>query len=377
MKKILPIFFMLVLVGCGLKEPIDVSELRTETTSPEETISTEPLTEETNPIAEMEDVAESDMPTLDETSEEDVSTEETFKPSTNINNSEELWGVFAPDSSKNDYVKEIMKIRDFDGGTLTQTYEADYDGNGKQEAFVFCGEYAGNEFVGDLWFVDETMSATCIEKNMYAYMEQVYYKDFQQIYLLFSHTIGNPTSTEMYTVKSGKAVNITEGYLNQKWVDDEGYIIIVQESYDALYDEYTGKADGLWTGHTWKFYPFYFLGGELTEVEARETDLETMDKMAPLPEQLLEALTDTDEKKVASTQFIYRAKTRQMIVNIAYDLSKDETVCFQFSNFTFRLTEEATQNWEYVETGSGIYNVQLSKGSFWEFTDGPETFKMD
>ena len=367
MKKVFPIFLMLILVGCGLNHHTDLTHLRTENSSHEETEKAYAVSEGAKPATDMEDVANYSSE-IQETQEDISETEETFKPSTNIKDSEALWGIFTPDTAQNDYVKEIMKVRAFEGGTLTQTYEADYDGNGKQEAFVFCGEYAGSEFSGDLWFVDETMSATCIEKNMYAYMEQVYYKDFQQTYLLFSHTIGNPTNTEIYTVKEGKAINIADNSPNQKWVDEDGYIIFVQESYDALYDAYAGEAEGLWTGHTWKFYPFYFLGGKLTEVEARETDLETMDKMAPLPEQLLEALTDTDEKKVASAQFIYREKTRQMIVNIAYDISKDETVCYQFTNFTFRLTKEAAQNWEYVEAGSGIYNVQLSEDAFWEFT---------
>lgn len=107
---------------------------------------------------------------------------------------------------------------------------------------------------------------------------------------------------------------------------------------------------------------------ELTEVEAWETTLETLDKMAPLPVEVLECYADPEEAK----QYIYREKTRELIVNIAYESDEGEDISYCFENVTYRLTEEEPQRWEFVEAGSGIYALQYSKESFWEVTDGLE-----
>ena len=378
MKKLLVLLLVLamVLYGCKTGSPTNLQDTN-DNTNVSEASAEVMISDETTPTAESKEAGtkESDSEDTGAISEESavpesaLESDETTKTSTDMQDSQALWGTFTPDTTENDYVQAVRKLREFESGTQTQTYEADYDGNGRKEAFVFCGEYEDAEFVGDLWFVDENMWAFCLEENMYAAMEQVYYKDFDRLYLLFSHHIGNPWATEMYTVRSGEVFNAAETIPGQKWVDEDGYIIVVQESYDAYYERYEGETEGLWTGHTWKFYPFYFLDGELTEVAAWETTMETVDKMAKLPEEAMVRLTDTEEKRVAATQFICREETRELMINIAYDLGEDEDISYSFENLTYRLTEDTPQKWVFVEESSGIYALQYSKESFWEFTD--------
>ena len=309
--------------------------------------------------------------TEDIDTENNSESEETSKPSTNIENAAEDWGTFSPDGSENDYVKAIKEIEGYTSkGLITQTYEADYDGTGGMEAFVLMGEYSGSDFSGDLWYVDEDLFAYCLERDLYAYMEQVYYKKDGRAYLFFTYNMGNYVNTDVYSINGmDNAENLSADIPGQKFIDDNGMVIVLQEAYDAYYDRYQGEKEGMWTGHTWKFYPFYFMADKLIEVEAIETTYASVDKMAPLPDEALERIAGTIDKPVAEVQYIYREKTRELIINIAYDLSADGNISYHFENLMYRLTKEDAQSWEFVEENTGIYQLQYSKESFWAFTD--------
>ena len=162
----------MVLCGCQADESKNILQNQIENADISESSSTDAVSEEAKPVTIDTDKADTeDIGAIAKESagpESALESDETTKPSTDIQGSEALWGTFTPDTAENDYVQAVMKTREFTSGTRTQTYEADYDGNGRKEAFVFCGEYEDGEFVGDLWFVDENLSASCLEEDMYA-----------------------------------------------------------------------------------------------------------------------------------------------------------------------------------------------------------------
>lgn len=365
------LIMLIFLYGCRAKEflPNTETEPTVSETAQDDASSDEdmPVTDNAETAHKSDEIATEDDTVESASGTEDVSgSEETSKPSTSLENVTEDWGPFTPDTSENNFVKAIQEIEAYTSkGLITQTYEADYDGTGSMEAFVLMGEYKGSEFAGDLWYVDEDMFAYCLERDLYANMEQVYYKKDGRVYLLFTYNMGNYNNTDVYSLDGmDKAENLSKDIPGQKFVDDNGMVIVVQDAYDAFYDRFQGDDEGMWTGHTWKFYPFSVMVHELAEVEAIETTYASVDKMAPLPAEALERINGTEDKPVAAIQYIYREKTRELIINIAYDTSDNGNVSYSFENLIYHLTEEDTQSWEFVEENRGVYQLQYSKESF-------------
>ncbi|MDE7478589.1 MAG: hypothetical protein K2M91_11690, partial [Lachnospiraceae bacterium] len=79
------------------------------------------------------------------------------------------YGIVGPSLSRNKFTETVLTKADYEEESLvTHTYAADYDGDGKEEAFVIAGEWGDdlsrkptlNSILGELWFVDSNCNAS-------------------------------------------------------------------------------------------------------------------------------------------------------------------------------------------------------------------------
>lgn len=152
----------------------------------------------------------------------------------------------------------------------------DYDGDGRYEAFVFCGEsydyYGDIIYSGEFWFageeqcvqlperfgssyrkIDGQMTFRCMEhgqKYLYYYSDFCFTANISGIW-----TVQDGKPTEVKLPQSGQVVYRGDSCGFELWVDG--------------YNHYYEPADDLWTGHTYRPY-FYHYNGEKGLLEPDE-----------------------------------------------------------------------------------------------------------
>lgn len=153
----------------------------------------------------------------------------------------------------------------------------DYDGDGRYEAFVFCGEsydyYGDIIYSGEFWFageeqcvqlperfgsssyrkIDGQMTFRCMEhgqKYLYYYSDFCFTANISGIW-----TVQDGKPTEVNLPQSGQVVYRGDSCGFELWVDG--------------YNHYYEPADDLWTGHTYRPY-FYHYNGEKGLLEPDE-----------------------------------------------------------------------------------------------------------
>ena len=142
----------------------------------------------------------------------------------------------------------------------------DYDGDGSLEAFVFIGSETDEMWStcsGTVWFVDDD-SCESVQENesFFVYGNKVI--DMVNVDgHIFAHTrVAYATSTVsyLYYVKDGNCRESEISGLGSFFKPDyaDGYSISVS-AYDYCLDYDEGKeSEGMYTGHTWKHYYFYY-----------------------------------------------------------------------------------------------------------------------
>ncbi|MDE6923942.1 MAG: hypothetical protein K2P59_01590, partial [Acetatifactor sp.] len=108
-------------------------------------------------------------------------------------------------------------------GYVTHTYAADYDGDGREEAFVICGREVKAEYeygmIGDCWFVNSDLEPSMCIDRAYAFdLSQEFICQEGGTYLLIRYSIGFPWCAEMYTVQDNVPVEISGSYAD-KYID--------------------------------------------------------------------------------------------------------------------------------------------------------------
>lgn len=279
-----------------------------------------------------------------------------------------MYADWEPDLSENEYVKAIKSENDTEKASISHTYEADFDNDGNNEAFVIMGN-GSDDFFGDIWFVDSQKKPVLLERLSRVSKTQQYIKEGEQTYFFFTHDIGVPFVTDVYMVKNGRAVTVLDELdYTVKYVDEHGQVLVTQSAYDHFYEENLQNGKVMLFGHTWKDYPFIFKNGELTEIEACEITLTEAEEISPLPAEAEEMLQDDENDIVVGTQFILRGND-QLNINIAYqDTSYEDEIFIFFQNATCTLNEN--NQWVLTDKNDGTYLIQFSGDSHWEFRDG-------
>ena len=285
-------------------------------------------------------------------------------------------GPMLAGEAENQYAEAALEAAKREGkdrsGQITHTYAADYDGDGREEAFVICGEEVREEYeygvVGDCWFVNSDLEASLCIDRAYAFdMSQDFICQDGITYLLIRYSIGFPWQAEMYTVRDNAPVEISGSYAD-KYVDALGQVIQIHNTYDGncMRTNVSGKQGEedwryLWTGHSWRPYTFLLEHGELREVPAREVTREEVERIAPLPDSF-------DEKAPGDIkQFILR-DNGELNVNMAVEFGEaDGEWDINFSCITYRLNGDGV--WEYVEEQMGYYQIQFSGDSCWSYIE--------
>lgn len=270
-----------------------------------------------------------------------------------------VFGVAEPDPSVTDYVKAVMEAENYESD-VTQTYAADYDGDGQKEALVVIGTEENNNLEddylwGDLWFVDSRGNAALLERMVGAFKEQEYISWKNKIYLFFSYSMGNPCTTNVYSVENEKMIDMLP-YGNLKDVDEEGRIICFQDDYDGNYVVDVPGTEGSWTGHTQKTYTFEFKDGTFQEVSAKEVTLKELQEKSVLSDNFKE--DNLNSRK----QYILR-DNGELNVNMA--MIYDDNISFSYA--TYQLQEDGT--FQFTEKGEGTYKISLSSGEQGDFVD--------
>lgn len=266
-----------------------------------------------------------------------------------------IFGVAEPDSSVTDYVKAVEKEEKYESIAATQTYAADYDGDGQVEALVVMGKTEDDYLWGDLWFVDSQGKAAVLDRQVGAFHEQEYISWGNRIYLFFSYSMGNPCTTRVYSIEDGQAVDVLP-YGSLKKVDESGRVICMQEDYDGNYMINEPDEEGCWTGHTQKMYTFEFHDGIFEEVGAKEVTVKNLEEQSVPVEEFKELIPDSKK------QYILR-DNGELNVNMA--MIYDDNIDFSYA--TYRLQKDGT--WQFVEKEPGIYRISLRRDERGNFAD--------
>ncbi|MBD5461557.1 MAG: hypothetical protein HDR24_00640 [Lachnospiraceae bacterium] len=277
------------------------------------------------------------------------------------------YGKIGPDLSNNSYVqavREVDKDRKYSSDSVSHTYEMDYDGDGRREAFVIIGEYRDglsgepteDLIDGSAWFVDSENNVMYLDTATFRVYQEYLWQD-GKVYLFLHHSVGLPWETDIFTVEENGACKIFEG--RSAFLSDNGQVIQVQDTYDSTYEykisHENDELEGFWYGHTWKRYTFMFEHGKWNEIPAREVSRKQVDEIAQLP-------SEFDESQYDGVQYILR-ENGELDINVAKENEKFDII--DFSYFIYQLNDY--MEWELMDEDSGIYLIQLEGESHWDY----------
>ncbi len=171
-----------------------------------------------------------------------------------------------PDIDAEELIEKAVTTSGADRNDVRNYAAYDYDGDGYLEAFVFIGSETDEMWStcsGTVWFVDDDNCESVQEnESFFVYGNKVI--DMVNVDgHIFAHTrVAYATSTVsyLYYVKDGNCRESEISGLGSFFKSDytDGYSVSVS-AYDYCLDYDEGKeSEGLYTGHTWKHYYFYY-----------------------------------------------------------------------------------------------------------------------
>lgn len=147
---------------------------------------------------------------------------------------------------------------------VRKIFYADYDRNGRPEAFVLTGpkkkknEQAETELT--LWFAYVKNGNVVSRKLRQDVLGTSGFLKLQSVTLFRAQTYCTTSGPEdLYRVTGNKVTKIFHGDLMAPWAGDS--FTSVHSTYDSAYD----KSAGVTLGHTWKPYYFYYKNGKIYE----------------------------------------------------------------------------------------------------------------
>lgn len=161
--------------------------------------------------------------------------------------------------TKEDAEKRLVKFWEDNSGIakdkVVSSVIEDFDRNGTFEAFIFSGEYdeSMENYPGIMWYTDGNICKNLNENDDQAWWDVntvMEYKD--RVFLYSTEYYATGGRSLVWGVYDGEVKEASVSGLGSIALTNDHEFTILDSQYDATYD------DGMWMGHTWKPYYFYY-----------------------------------------------------------------------------------------------------------------------
>ena len=235
---------------------------------------------------------------------------------------------------------------------IKETWYLDYDGNGRNEAFILTGERLSpkrkdwmiDDTDNDLWFAyveEDSVKAKKIRKHVESSAHLLKLKSATLVCAGDFCVTSYPE--DVYSV-SGNSVNkIFHGDMIQVSEDSDD-LLSVHSTYDFSKD----LDSGLVLGHTWKPYYFYYKDGKIYEYQGRKISTAAFKEY-----QNGGAMLNKYRKKGKVTKIIYRSNDL-IHINLVNKTKYSE----YYHYVTFRVVGDRL---EKLDAGEGKYAVNMPR----------------
>ncbi len=231
---------------------------------------------------------------------------------------------------------------------VRKTFYADYDRNGRPEAFVLTGpkkkknEQAEAETEFTLWFAYMENGNVICQKLRRDVLGTSGFLKLKSVTLFRAQTYCTTSAPEdLYCVTGNKVTKIFHGDQTAPWAGDS--FISVHSTYDSEYD----KDVGVTLGHTWKPYYFYFKDGKIFEHNGKKITSSRFSRYVNA-ENILKKYKKMGKVK----SILYRSNG---LIHINY-VKKSNDGDKSYSNVTFRVSGKKLKKPVVQE---GIYRKKL------------------
>ncbi len=197
---------------------------------------------------------------------------------------------------------ELLKETGAPVGDVAVFRQEDLDGDGEDEAFALIGkmnedseDYGDFSLVeGEIWFVGKNGAKKIHDNGGMGFSDRERTMTLGDTkYILFDEVYVSDNLTDAWYVADGDAVEAPftgRGYVMTN-VDGENEFRVSDSSYDSMYDE----ESGIFLGHTWKNYYFYYdeKDGQVHEYGGAEIDKKQAEELCK-KDIVKEKLKDSD-----------------------------------------------------------------------------------
>ena len=319
-------------------------------------------TKETNTDSTDADKVDTDETKADETKADETNTEEastavntdqtaTTEGSSDLQSSNEASrSVTTEQGDVEPLIAKVLEGTGVDVLDIKDSVIADFDGDGSREGFVFIGGDIDEEWstcLGQLYFVSDNGKEMLKDTNFVVNDGKII-QEFpvsDKTFIAVEEAYTTSSVSFLYYVENGECkdsyLSGIGGFYKPDFVDD--YAISLS-CYDMSFDYEEGKEDeGMYMGHTWKPYYFYYdeATGRFEEYVGKE-----------ISEEELNAACGFDlagEIKAAGNQIDGILRRDNGIINVNYSYKTEYeggSVSIQYSNVTFNeKTKEFVNVW--------------------------------
>lgn len=219
----------------------------------------------------------------------------------------------------------VEKVKSRTSDAVEQVYEADYDHDGRQEAFIitkkskydqtlwFSGDQEVKKIATSMIWVDKASQGICRVSSK------------QKIFVAEGSGGGSGSWSYCCYVKNGKAILVKragEGLAHHSGNN----FSIHQSAFDGMYD----GTDKFYLGHTWKAYYLRWTGTKFVEYEGREISREQLGQYKGADKYIREA-----EKLGYRIGKIFYRKNGIINVNVSKKDAKGGDI--DYDNFTLNV----------------------------------------
>lgn len=221
--------------------------------------------------------------------------------------------------------KELVeKVQSATSDTVVQVYYADYDYDGRKEAFIiteksdevqtlwFSGDQEVKKIATSVIWVNKTSQGIC----------QVAAK--QKLFVAEGSAGGSGSWSYCCYVKKGRAILVKRAGESLTHVSGKNFTI-----YQSAFDSSYGTGDGIFVGHTWKEYYLRWTGTKFVEYEGRMISRKQLEQYKGAGKYVRQA-----EKLGYSIEKIYYRKNGIINVNVSKKNVGRYEINYDYDNFT-------------------------------------------
>lgn len=251
-------------------------------------------------------------------------------------------------------IGRIVNEKGIDPQTILSVCSADFEGDGKREAFIFAGEKADDvdlpHFTGDFWFAGDEITKM-YDSNTGMWTDYGRFADCgKRKFFLVSDRYVTGAPTLIYSVRAGVFCGeeiLGDGYIEQL-VD--GTFVIYHDTYDTTYD----KQMGFYIGHSWKPYYFFYDEAEdrMCEYESESVEADRINEVC--------GVDVLSEIAGVGGEFISAYKRANGLVTINYQIEYEDST--EYANATWDLN--AGQYVSAWDTGYASFDESNYGGTY-------------